>query len=558
MIKKSWVILLVGVMACTDLDLRPKGSASSDVILTTPEGYEKFLAKMYQGLAHSGQNGPAGAGDIRTGDEGFSQYMRGLWNAEEMPTDEAVSLWGDPGLKDYHAHSWTSQSPFITQFYYRIFYQISMANLFLKEISDANLTKRGLPAAFISNVAPVYRAEARTLRALSYFHGLNYFRNVPFTDENSGTGLPSQASPQQVFDFVESELLAAEADLLPSRTNVYGRFDRAVAYIILAKLYLNAEVYIGAPKYTECLATLDKIINPTGGNLAYSLAPGYQDNFLTDNNTSPEMIFGVPADGITAPNFGGVTLIINGAIGGQLASLPQVGGRNPIMGNNQSWAGHRTTKALVNLFPDETGVIDGRAIWYTNGQNKEINDINQFTDGYMVTKFRNVDKFGNPGQDGQFTDTDYPLFRYADALLMYAEAVVRGGTGGSAAQAVTYMNQIRQRAYGADYGTGAGTPPGYLGLGVISATGGPGIAETLDLNLILDERGREFYWEGHRRTDMIRFGVFSDNPTNNPRGIWPWKGNVKDGIVTNAIRNIYPIPASDIIANPNLTQNPGY
>jgi hypothetical protein len=547
--KKTWFILLIGVMACTDLDVAPKGAAASDVILNNPEGYKKFLAKLYQGLAHSGQNGPAGAGDIRTGDEGFSQYMRGLWNAEEMPTDEAVTLWGDPGLKDYHAHSWTSQSPFITQFYYRIFYQIALANAFLIEISDANLTKRGLPATFITNTAPVYRAEARTLRALSYFHGLNYFRNVPFVDEAitiqlGGLGFAEQATPQEVFDFVESELLAVEADLLPSRTNEYGRFDRAVAYSILAKLYLNAEVLIGTAKYTECIATVNKIITPTGGNLPYSLSLGYQDNFLTDNNTSPEMIFGVPADGIAAPNYGGVTLIINGAIGGQLASLAQVNGRNPIMGNNQSWAGHRTTASLVNLFPDETGVLDGRAIWYTNGQQKAIDDINQFTQGYMVTKFRNVDKTGKNGKDGQFTDTDYPLFRYADILLMYAEAVERGGSGGTIPQAVTYMNSIRQRAYGADYGTGVAP-----GLGVITS---------IDLDLLLDERGRELYWEGHRRTDMIRFGVFSDNPSGNPRGLWPWKGNVKDGVATASFRNIFPIPASDLIANPNLTQNPGY
>lgn len=542
-VKKTWFVLLVGVMACTDLNVAPKGSASSDVLLTTPQGYEKFLAKLYQGLAHTGQNGPDGASDI-SGNEGFGQYMRGLWNAEEMPTDEALTLWGDPGLKDYHAHSWTSQSPFITQFYYRIFYQVSLANQFILEISDAKLASRGLSSTFINTTAKVYRAEARTLRALSYFHGLNYFRNIPFTDENSGTSKPPQATPQQIFDFVESELQAAEPDLLPQRTNVYGRVDRGVANMILAKLYLNAEVYIGTAKYTEAIATLNKIITPTGGGLPYTLSPGYQDNFLTDNNTSPEMIFGVPHDGLKMPNYGGVTLIINGAIGGALASLPQVGGRNPIMGNNASWAGHRTTKSLVNLFPDETGVLDGRTFWYSTGQNKEVNDINQFTDGYMVTKFRNVDKFGNAGQDGTFTDTDYPLFRYADVLLMYAEAVTRGGTGGSPAQALTYVNQVRQRAYGADYGTGV--PPG---LGVVTS---------LDLNFLLDERGREFYWEGHRRTDMIRFGVFTDNPTNNPRGLWPWKGNVKDGVATGSFRNIYPIPATDIIANTNLKQNPNY
>ncbi|MDZ4716810.1 MAG: RagB/SusD family nutrient uptake outer membrane protein [Cytophagales bacterium] len=553
LIKKSWVILLIGVMACTDLNLVPKGRASSEILLTTPEGYQKLLAKLYLGLANTGQNGPAGAPDIATGDEGFSQYIRALWNAETMPTDEAVTLWGDPNLKDYHAHNWTSQSAFLTQFYYRIFYQIALANQFLREISDANLTKRGLPTTFINTTAKVYRAEARLLRALSYWHGLNYFRNIPFTDENSGTGAPKQATPQEIFNFIESEIKAIETILLPAKTNVYGRFDAAVAHTVLAKLYLNAEVYIGTAKYTECITYLNKVI-PAG----YSLAPVYLYNFLTDNNTSPEMIFGVPHDALRTPNFGGVTLIINGAVGGALASLPKVGGRNPIIGNDASWAGHRTTKALVNLFPDETGVIDSRALFYTNGQNKEINDINAFTDGYMVTKFRNVNKAGVPGSDPVFTDTDFPLFRLADIYLMYAEAVLRGGTGGSVAQAVTYMNQVRQRAYGANYGSGAGTPPGYLGMGVISATGGVGIAEIIGLDLILDERGREFYWEGHRRTDMVRFGVFTDNPTGNSRGLWPWKGNVKDGRTTESFRRIYPIPASDIIANQNLKQNTGY
>ncbi len=538
--KKSWLLLLVGAFACTDLNVSPKGSADSSTIFSSPEGYTKFLAKIYNGLSHTGQEGPASdtpeTRDIQTGDEGFSQYTRGLWNAEEMPTDEAVTLWGDPNLKDYHAHNWTSQSAFLTQFYYRIFYQISLANLFLREITDAKMAERGMPANFINVTAKVYRAEARTLRALSYWHGLNYFRNIPFTDENSGTGKPPQATAQQIFDFVESELMAVEADLLPQRTNQYGRFDRGVANMILAKLYLNAEVYIGTPKYAECVAALNKIIAPTGGGVPYTLSPGYQDNFLTDNDTSPEMIFGIPADGKNMPNYGGVTLIINGAIGGSLGALnPPPPARNPIMGNNASWAGHRTTASLVDLFPDETGTLDSRALWYSTGQQKAIDDINQFSHGYMVTKFRNVDKFGTPGSDPTFTDTDYPLFRYADVLLMYAEAVTRDGAAGSAAQALTYANQVRSRAF---------------------PSAAPLTSITLDF--LLDERGREFYWEGHRRTDMIRFDVFTDNPGGSVRGLWPWKGNVKDGRLTESFRNIYPIPATDIIANPNLVQNPGY
>ncbi len=541
LIKKSWVILLVGVLACTDLELKPKGSASSDVLLTSQAGYTQFLAKLYLGLAHSGQNGPAGAGDIATGDEGFSQYIRGLWNAEEMPTDEALTLWGDPGLKDYHAHSWTSNSAFLTQFYYRIFYQIALANIFLNEISDGNLTKRGLPSTFITGTGPNsakgYRAEARLLRAMSYYHGLNYFRNIPFTDEkSSSTAKPPQKDAQFIFNYIESELKAIEGDLPPAKGNVYGRMDAATAQMILAKLYLNAEVYIGTPKYAECVTYLNKLIGK------YSLAPAYQNNFLTDSQTSPEMIFAVPSEGLKSPNYGGVTLIINGAIGGALGALPQVNGRNPIMGNNQSWAGHRTTRGIVDLFPDVTGTLDKRALFYTPGQSLDVNDINQFTDGYMVTKFRNVDKLGNPGSDGTFTDTDFPLFRYADVLLMYAECFVRGGAGSGATQAnaEAYFNAVRLRSY------------------PTSATIPSVAIPALSLNLLLDERGREFYWEGHRRTDMIRFGVFSNNPTNNARGIWQWKGNVKNGRATESFRDIYPIPSSDVIANPNIKQNTGY
>ncbi|MEI7662947.1 MAG: RagB/SusD family nutrient uptake outer membrane protein [Bacteroidota bacterium] len=188
--------------------------------------------------------------------------------------------------------------------------------------------------------------------------------------------------------------------------------------------------------------------------------------------------------------------------------------------------------------PDYTYTVvmaafDHRPMFYTTGQSKEIKDIAVFTDGYAVTKFTNLKSDGTPGSNLTYTDTDFPLFRLGDVYLMYAEAVLRGGAGGDRATALSYINLLRVRAYG-------------------DATGN--INDTqLDLNFILDERARELYWEGYRRTDLVRFGQFS-----NGTYLWPWKGGSKDGQSVPAYYNIFPIPSSDVTANPNLHQNTGY
>jgi hypothetical protein len=176
---------------------------------------------------------------------------------------------------------------------------------------------------------------------------------------------------------------------------------------------------------------------------------------------------------------------------------------------------------------------DSRANFFTEGQNLEIEDPFTFTDGYAVEKFKNVDVNGNQGSDaaGDFVDVDFPMFRLADAYLMYAEIFLRGG-GGNASQAADYVNMLRERAFGSPAGN-------------IQAT-------DLTLDFILDERSRELHWEAHRRTDLVRFGQFTTN------GIWPWKGGVPEGKTTEAFRDLYPIPSTDIIANPLLTQNDGY
>ena len=192
------------------------------------------------------------------------------------------------------------------------------------------------------------------------------------------------------------------------------------------------------------------------------------------------------------------------------------------------------------MFPDETGTLDSRAIFYTPGQSKEIPNtpVTTFNEGYAVPKFRNVSATGKAGASLEFVDTDFPMFRLADVYLMYAEAVVRGGTGGSMTDAVNYVNALRQRAYGDNTGN---------------------VSEgDLTLNFIIDERGRELYWEAHRRTDLIRFGLFTDSNDNNPRAIWPWKGDTPNGRETEMFRNVFPLPSAQIITNSKLTQNEGY
>jgi len=202
-------------------------------------------------------------------------------------------------------------------------------------------------------------------------------------------------------------------------------------------------------------------------------------------------------------------------------------------GVNGGWAGIRTTSAFVEKFPGMENSADGRELFYTDGQSLEIANISKFTDGYAIAKYKNLDSSGNPGSDtsGEFPDTDFPLFRLADAYLIYAEANLRGG-GGDAGTALGLINDLRERAYGNTSGNISGAD--------------------LTLDFILDERARELYWECHRRTDLIRFGKFTAN------SIWPWKGNVPGGTTTEAYRDLFPIPNTDLSANPNLKQNPGY
>ncbi len=522
--KIAYTILLVGVVSCTDLDLEPKNLTTADKVFNDPSQYRSFLAKLYAGLAVSGQQGPSGQGDIQGIDEGFSQYLRGYWKIQELPTDEAVTRWGDEGLRDFHNHNWTSSNQFTEAFYARIFFQIGLANQFLRETTDAKLSERGVGSDLRESIQ-FFRAEARFLRALSYWHGLDLFRNIPFfTDlDELTTEAPSQADPQTVFDFIESELLAIENELPAPRGNEYGRVDRAAAWVLLSKLYLNAEVYLGQQKYTECLTFCNKVIDAN----AYNLTPTYSHLFLADNHTSNEVIFIVPFDGENTRSFGGMTFLTHMPVGGSMNAEE--------FGIDGGWAGMRTTSALVDLFPDENGVADKRSgLFWSDGQTKEITESGflDFTNGLGVVKYRNVTAAGEAGKNATHPDTDFPFFRLADVFLMYAESVLKGGAGGDLNTALDLINRIRERAY--------------------DGTNGNITAGELTLDFILNERGRELFWEGYRRTDLIRFNQFSEN------GLWPFKGGVANGEVSEKFRDVYPIPSSELVANPKLRQNNGY
>jgi starch-binding outer membrane protein, SusD/RagB family len=515
------IFLLLASAACTDLDLQPLSSTTPSVLFQDETAYRAFIARVYAGIAVTGQSGPAGSADISSLDEGFSNYLRQYWQLQELTTDEAVIGWGDEGLPDLHAHSWTSANQFVRAMYYRIFFQVSMANEFLRESTSDKLNERGVSQATQEEIQR-YRAEARFLRALSYWHGIDLFGNIAFyTEETSvGSEAPRQGSREEIFDFIDNELKEIEADMAAPGANEYGRADRAALWMLQAKLYLNAEVYTGKPRYTECIAASSKVINSG----VYSLQETYAHLFMTDNHNSPEVIFAIPFDGESTQTWGGMTYLVHAPLGGSMDPLNY--------GITGAWFGLRTTSAIVDLFPDVTGSIDERAIFYTDGQVKEINSIGNFNDGYAIPKYVNVSSEGVPGSDLTHPDTDYPMFRLADAYLMYAEAVLRGGTGGDIATAVGYVNQLRERAYN-------------------SAAGNISAAQ-LTLEFILDERARELYWEGHRRQDLVRFNLFTEN------GIWPWKGGVKEGTTTPKFRDVMPIPISEILANPKLTQNQGY
>ena len=338
----KFLILVFGVgvflTGCfNDLNVEPldRDEKTAAIVYDDPSSYKQVLAKLYAGLAVSGQQGPDGQPDISGIDEGFSTYLRQYWKAQELPTDEAVIAWNDGNIHDYEQQDWDANNEFVTAMYNRIFYQVSLTNEFLRETTDEKLDSRNVEADLRADIAH-FRAEARFLRALSYWHALDMYRNVPFVTEADAVGafFPEQIMAADLFSYVESELLAIESEMVPPLQNEYGRADQAATWMLLAKLYLNAEVYLGSGRYDACVTYCQKIIDA-----GFTLHPKYEELFLADNDRADGIIFPVLFDGNNTRTWGGMTFLIHAPVGGSMDPDD--------FGIDGGWGGMRTTSALV-------------------------------------------------------------------------------------------------------------------------------------------------------------------------------------------------------------------
>lgn len=521
--------VIVALASCSKkLDLFPQNDLTSETTYATAAGYKAVLAKVYAGLATTGNAGPAGASDIQGLDEGSqSPFIRGFFNCQELPTDEAVVSWNDQTIKDYHNLSWSSSDPFLYGLYSRLVYNVMLANEYLREATDEKLSARGITGAEATEIQ-VTRAEVRFLRAFNYWAMMDIFGKTTFIDESNvvGTTLPGEKSRADLFTYVDNELKAIETLLKPAKTNEYGRVDQGACWALQARLYLNAQVYTGTAKWTEAVTYAKKVIDA-----GYALHTDYRQLFMADNDKrTNEIIYAIGCDGLRTKSYGNTTFFVHAAAGDDHNEFGVGGG----------WYGYRATKGLADKFTDLTGASDKRAMFTTSkfgtsAAQIAIADVGDFNNGLHVNKYRNIRSDGNPVSDANrdFADVDFPVFRLPEMYLIYAEAVLRGGTGGDATTALGYINNIRQRAYG-------------------NATGNISAGQ-LNLQFVLDERARELYWEGHRRTDLIRYNLLTTGTY-----LWPWKGGVASGTPVDAKYNIFPIPATNRTANPNLTQNTGY
>lgn len=536
--------VLTGTTSCvSDLDQYPHTETTSKDVYTSLANYEAVLGKIYAAMVTSGQGKGGDNKDMASvlnSGSGFD-YMRMFINMQECGTDEFASTWltGEQTTGLTYL-SWDANDAWISDMYYRIYYNIALCNEFLRNANSASFS--GADAEKLKE----YKAEVRFMRALFYYHALDFFRNIPMVTENDPVGsfIPPRYTPQQTFDYIESELKDCVGDMLPASTCPYGQASQGAAYTLLAKLYLNSEVYTGVAKYTECKEACEKVMD-----MGYSLESDYSKLFNADNDKrTNEIIFALPVSAEHTVSWGSSTYLVCGQL-----SMSNANQSVADFGVTKGWSEFRLRPEFVDKFTqtDIDGGGDKRCKFFTNGQSKDISDMTTETAGYLSEKWCNLKDDGTTASntDNDGVDTDFPLFRLADVYLMYAECVVRtvkdkkewdNWAGGSDAAdpnviasrkqgAIYWINQLRERAGASD---------------VWSSNFAD---DDAFLQFILDERARELYHEGYRRTDLIRYGQFTTN-----KYIWQWKGGVHDGQAVDSKYNIYPIPNTELTANPNL------
>ena len=536
------ILLIIGFLTFTgiftscvdDLDVKPK---DPDTILSgnlgdDPQYMKQVLGKIYASFIIAGQ-GENGGSDIDASDENFFTTMRALWNLQEITTDEAICAWGDVGIAELNTQTWSPSNPFLTALYQRLGLSVTYANDFIRmnQGSDDPEVVR-------------YVAEARFLRALAYSWMIDLFGNPPFTTEEDGVGkfYPEQINRADLFDYVVSELKDIEDDLGEPGFS-YPQADKGAVWMLLARLYLNAEVYTGTAQWDSCKFYADKVI----ASPAYELAQNYRRNFSADNGYDDgnlEMIFAWEQDGVNTQGYVGTTFLIESSSDADYLPAEEYHG----LTENTNWNGNRARKDFMDILVDTLATygnvpvpMDDREFTQADDQRvylkiKRTIDIPSPSSsgdyGIGVYKFtaRNADGSQAENYNPAYASTDFPIFRLADAYLMRAEANFHLGDRSSA---IADINVIRERAYG-------------------DASGNITDAD-LSEEFILDERAREFYYEAQRRTDLVRFGQFTDGTYH-----WQWKGGTFEGAATSNHLDIFPIPGDEVSANPNIEQNPGY
>lgn len=537
-----------------DLDTVPRDNRIeiAERVYSTADGYKGVLAKCYGSLILTGQEGgDGGDGDVKGIDEGYSGYVRALYYLQVASTDETILHSGSShGTQGMLFVNWDPSNKIVSYPYYRLYMTINYCNEFLKEATESKLKSRGLYEE-LKDEYEYYRAEVRLIRAYAYTMICDLYGSAPFVDESMDIGKkPHQKSRKEIFDYAVSETEEVATLLKAPKTNEYARLDQVAAWFLLARIYLNAESWIGENQYQKAYEYAKKVVD----SHAYPLAKDYRHIFLADNNTCSEIIWPLVQDSEYAQSSAGTNFFIKAHINGPMNNYFKTG-----VGGN-GWGNARVTTQLVNLFETGDQTFDTEDVWgnkkkdkraqfFTIGHTKDTwvegKDFQKtFENGYATIKWRNVKSDGSELVPGgtKFSSVDFPLFRTADAYLMLAEAILRGG-GGNKSEALELVNEIRDRAYlSGNYG---------------NDLSGRITESELTLDFILDERARELHTELTRRTDLIRFDKFTSNHN------WDWKGSdgkAGDYIGKNVDKKfkLFPIPQDEFTVNPNLTQNPDY
>lgn len=518
------------------LPLNPSDSTSETVYGADESGYIAGLTKLYFNFVSNETT------DLQVSDAGASELVRAFWTVQEVTSDACKCAWeNDAWVRAMNTNTWSDADNDATYaVYVRTLQGIAYTNEYLRQTASDRLSDRGVSSELAAKIQG-FRAEARFLRAYFYWMALDVFGDVPFTTENSpfGGGVnPKQASRKDVFDYCISELtaLAADNSPMPAARSNYPRADKGAVLGLLARMYLNAEVYTGTPMWQEAKDACEDIFT-----MGYSLCPEYTDLFRGDNGENPEalneVLFGISYDAEQTQSHGGTSYLTLAAIAATDVSSTQM-----INGVNNGWGGIRVPYEYVEKYFNvrnadySAGTYDvndkrGR-MFYIKGRSESMDGaLYVFLNGWSCLKFNNIphnmdqDSYLATAASKAYSDIDFPMIRLGEIYLIYAEACMNLG------QANTALPKVQDLAARA---------------GVTAPT-------SITQEWLIEERARELMWEGHRRTDLIRYGKFTSSSF-----LWTYKGGSFSGQGFDDHMKIFAIPASELASNPELHQNPGY